>query len=88
MLWTLIMLSFLINLVFFENLWFPLISNDFTLPTILLLSTLIFFYSNSKEYKVLSLSMILIIIFVILSGLFQYKGFRWFAEIFPYSKIF
>jgi len=88
MLWILIILPFIINLIFFENLWFPLISSNFTLPVIFLLSTAIYFLSNSKEYKLLSLSMILIIIFATLASLFQYKGLRWFAEMFPIFKSF
>jgi len=81
-----ILLTFTVNLLFFYNIWTPLVTSNYFLPGLLLLIVLTI-KLNKKEAK-LPLLLLWIILLALIVGLDHYQGLHSFAECFPILKAF
>ena len=85
-LWGVFFSSFIVNLIFFKNIWTPLLTNTFTIPVIIVISLIV--YVKSKRYRIIPLSLLFILFLSAIVGLSHYNELAPLSDAFPILKAF
>jgi len=82
----LFILSFIANIIYYKNIWTPILTNNLFIPIFALF--ILIAAREKTKYRLLPLSLLLIMLLSFEVGLTQYQGLHWITNQFPIFKAF